>query len=80
MPRKSRSTSKSTSAANTNKVASSTGEASNVRHDYVAMEGRGMAAVELSTGFNTPLMSQPLAPIGTPAVKSDSQAIRYLFS
>lgn len=50
------------------------GEASNsVRSDFVGNEGRNFANIEVSTGFNTTKVSQPLAPIGTPAVKSDAQ-------
>lgn len=45
-----------------------------------------MAKIKSSTGFNTVEMSQPLAPIGTPALKVDSQAdlrsqtIKYLYT
>lgn len=82
MPRKSRSNFKSTSLANSGKVSASSGgeAANNIRPDFVTTEGRGLANPELSTGFNTSLVSQPLAPIGTPAVKSDSQTNRYLLS
>lgn len=86
MPRKPRSTSKgSTASANSGKSSAATnGEAGNSIHsDFVASEGRGLANIEVSAGFNTNVVSQPLAPIGTPAVKSDvqadirSQTIRY---
>ena len=81
MPRRSRSTSKITSASSGKVPASSGGEAVNSsRPDFVATEGREFGNRELSTGFNTTLVSQPLAPIGTPALKSDSQTIRYFLS
>lgn len=89
VPRKSRTTSKSTiTSGNSSKVSSSAGgeAASNSHSDFVANEGCGLANVELSTGFNTSIVPQPLAPIGTPAVKSDaqsdirSQTLRYFLS
>lgn len=89
VPRKSRTISKSSiSSGNSGKVSASAGgeAASNIHSDSVSNEGRGLANVELSTGFNTSIVPQPLAPIGTPAVKSDaqsdmrSQTIRYLLS
>lgn len=89
VPRKTRSTSKNTiSSANSGKVSASTGgeAVSSIRPDFVSNEGRGLANIELSTGFNTSMVPQPLAPIGTPAVKSDAQSdirfqtIRYLLS
>lgn len=46
---------------------------SSIHSDFVGTEGRGKANTEVSAGFNT-TGSQPLAPIGTPAVKSDGQA------
>ncbi|XP_024022745.1 uncharacterized protein LOC21386270 [Morus notabilis] len=78
LPRKSRSNFKSTPLANSGKVSASSGgeAANNIRPDFVTTEGRGLTNPELSTGFNTSLVSQPLAPIGTPAVKSDSQTNR----
>ncbi|XP_024932079.2 uncharacterized protein LOC107424795 isoform X1 [Ziziphus jujuba] len=81
VPRKTRSTSKNTiSSANSGKVSASTGgeAVSSIRPDFVSNEGRGLANIELSTGFNTSMVPQPLAPIGTPAVKSDTQSdIRF---
>ncbi|XP_008241499.1 PREDICTED: uncharacterized protein LOC103339924 isoform X2 [Prunus mume] len=77
VPRKPRSTSKgSTASANSGKSSAATnGEAGNSIHsDFVASEGCGLANIEVSAGFNTNVLSQPLAPIGTPAVKSDVQA------
>lgn len=48
--------------------------ANNVRSDFAANEGRNLTNIEVSTGFNANKVSQPLAPIGTPAAKSDPQA------
>lgn len=76
MPRKPRSTLKGTTiAANLGKNSTvANGEAGNsIRSDFVATEGHGLANTEVSAGFNT-TGTQPLAPIGTPAVKSDGQA------
>lgn len=87
MLRKPRSTSQSTIVpAKSSKIsASMSGEASkSLRPDIVSTEERGLANIEVSAGYNTAIVSQPLAPIGTPAVKTDSQAemrsqsIRYL--
>lgn len=49
--------------------------------DFASSEGRGLVYKEASAG----LLSQTLAPIGTPAVKSESQAdkrshVKYLSS
>ncbi|KDP31924.1 hypothetical protein JCGZ_12385 [Jatropha curcas] len=76
MPRKLRSTSQSTVASGTsNKISVSVGaEALNsARSDFVGNDGHGLANVEVSAGFNAPIVSQPLPPIGTPAVKNDAQ-------
>ncbi|KAM1174819.1 hypothetical protein FF1_027334 [Malus domestica] len=75
VPRKPRSTSKSSSAsANSGKnYALANGEGNCSHSDFVASEGRGLN-MEVSAGFNTNVVSQLLAPIGTPAVKSDPQA------
>ncbi|XP_004301560.1 PREDICTED: uncharacterized protein LOC101306533 [Fragaria vesca subsp. vesca] len=76
VPRKPRSTLKGTTiAANLGKNSTvANGEAGNsIRSDFVATEGHGLANTEVSAGFNT-TGTQPLAPIGTPAVKSDGQA------
>ncbi|KAM6564342.1 hypothetical protein CsatB_024340 [Cannabis sativa] len=78
VPRRSRPTSKTTSTpTNSSKVSVSSGREApnNIRPDF-ATEGRELGNRELSSGFNTTLVSQPLAPIGTPALKSDPQAIR----
>lgn len=74
LPKKPHSTSKN--AIVSNKIsASMCGEgANNVRSDFVANEGRNLTNIEVSVGFNSNKVSQPLAPIGTPAVKSDPQA------
>ncbi|KAL5754914.1 hypothetical protein ACOSP7_023134 [Xanthoceras sorbifolium] len=77
MPRKPRSTSQSTfvSASSNKSSASVSGEAANsIRTDFVGTEGLNLANVEVSTGFSTTKVSQPLAPIGTPAAKADSQS------
>ncbi|XP_062002882.1 uncharacterized protein LOC133720542 isoform X1 [Rosa rugosa] len=70
--RKPRSTLNSANLGKNSPVAN--GEAgNNIRSDFVGNEGRGLANAEVSAGFNT-TGTQPLAPIGTPAVKSDGQA------
>ncbi|XP_031254410.1 uncharacterized protein LOC116112415 isoform X2 [Pistacia vera] len=76
MPRKSRSTSQnSLVSASSNKFSASMSEAANdVRSDFVATDGRNSAHMEVSTGFGASKVSQPLAPIGTPALKTDVQA------
>ncbi|XP_038699848.1 uncharacterized protein LOC119997101 isoform X2 [Tripterygium wilfordii] len=57
--------------------------ASSICSESVASEGHGFSNIEVSAGFSS-LVSQPLAPIGTPAVKSDiqfdirSQPIKFL--
>ncbi|OMP02024.1 hypothetical protein COLO4_11405 [Corchorus olitorius] len=75
-PRKPRSTPQSTSAAaNSNRKFASTSEVvNNVRSDFVGNEGRNLTNSELSAGFGATIVSQPLAPIGTPAIKTDAQA------
>ncbi|KAF9682368.1 hypothetical protein SADUNF_Sadunf05G0101700 [Salix dunnii] len=53
------------------------GEASNSIHsDFVVPEGHGLANIEVSAGFNTPIVSQPLPPIGTPSMKTEIQAVK----
>ncbi|KAJ6736643.1 hypothetical protein OIU85_018784 [Salix viminalis] len=53
------------------------GEASNsIRSDFVVPEGHGLSNIEVSAGFNAPIVSQPLPPIGTPAVKTEIQAVK----
>lgn len=52
----------------------STGEVANsIATDFVGVEGRGMAKVDVSSGFNSSILSQSLAPIGTPPLKIDAQ-------
>ncbi|XP_004142008.1 uncharacterized protein LOC101218305 isoform X1 [Cucumis sativus] len=81
IPRKGRSTSKSAlSSVNSSKVYAPK-EAETVkrtRSDFVAADGgvRGSGNVVVSSAFSPPVVSQPLAPIGTPALKSDSQSER----
>lgn len=87
MPRKSRSTSQnSLVSASSNKFSASMSEAANdVRSDFVATDGRNSANMEVSTGFGASKVSQPLAPIGTPALKTVVQAdkrpqtIKYIY-
>ncbi|KAE7999604.1 hypothetical protein FH972_004012 [Carpinus fangiana] len=77
MPRKPRSTSQNTIIpAKLSKIpASTSGEASKgLRPDLISSEGRRLANIEVSSGFNAAIVSQSLAPIGTPPVKTDSQA------
>ncbi|KAK8321098.1 hypothetical protein V6Z12_A12G080400 [Gossypium hirsutum] len=54
--------------------ASANGVMNNVRADFVTSEGHNLANTELSAGFGLNTVSQPLAPIGTPASKIDAQA------
>ncbi|XP_052195227.1 uncharacterized protein LOC127803195 [Diospyros lotus] len=75
-PRKPRSTvQNAVVSAGSNKISTSLGgeSANNVRSNFVASEGQGLANTEASTSSTT-VVSQPLAPIGTPAVNSDLQA------
>ncbi|XP_058010481.1 uncharacterized protein LOC110646856 isoform X2 [Hevea brasiliensis] len=75
MPRKLRSTSQSIASVTSNKISVSVdAESNNIRSDLVGTDGHGLANVEVSAGFNAPLASQPLPPIGTPALKTDAQA------
>ena len=81
MPRKPRSYSQSASVSSISNKNRATvdGEASNsIRSDFEAPEGHGLANIEVSAGFNTPIVSQPLPPIGTPAVKTETQAVKYV--
>ncbi|KAJ4966495.1 hypothetical protein NE237_018344 [Protea cynaroides] len=73
-PRKPRSVSQNAVAPNTsNKVASSLGEAgSNLRTGSVITDGRALPTVEVSAGFTSTVMLQPLPPIGTPSVNTDA--------
>ncbi|KAK6258517.1 hypothetical protein SCA6_012991 [Theobroma cacao] len=63
-PRKPRATPQSTmvSASSNRNSSSASGVVNNVRSDFV------------SAGFGATVVSQPLAPIGTPAIKTDAQA------
>ncbi|XP_038722737.1 uncharacterized protein LOC120014758 isoform X2 [Tripterygium wilfordii] len=75
-PRKPRSVLQNTiSPGTSNKISTPMiGEgAGSIRSEFVASEGHGFSNSEVSAGFNS-LVSQPLAPIGTPAVKSDIQS------
>ncbi|KAH9711863.1 hypothetical protein KPL71_019882 [Citrus sinensis] len=77
LPKKHHSTSQNAIVlTSSNKISASTcGQgANNVRSDFAANEGRNLTNIEVSTGFNANKVSQPLAPIGTPAAKSDPQA------
>ncbi|XWS29853.1 hypothetical protein CRYUN_Cryun24cG0065600 [Craigia yunnanensis] len=63
------------SASSNRNSTSASGEGmKNVRSDFVATEARNLANSELSAGFGATIVSQFLAPIGTPAIKTDSQA------
>ncbi|KAL4343610.1 hypothetical protein HN51_061889 [Arachis hypogaea] len=73
VPRKSRSTSQS-SMANSSKGPLPVGEVANsIPSDFVPAEGRGMTNIDVSSGFNSSMPSQSLAPIGTPPLKIDAQ-------
>ena len=81
MPRKPRPYSQSASVSSiSNKNYPPVGrEASNsICSDFVVPEGNGLANTEVSAGLNTPIVSQPLPPIGTPAVKTEIQAVKYV--
>lgn len=76
LPRKPRSSVQSTvvSTSSTEISTSLRGQTSNnICSDFVSSEGRGIVNKESSAGFPT-MVSQPLAPIGTPAVNIDTQA------
>lgn len=49
------------------------GTSSSIQTDFAGHEGQELADFEVSSGFNSTLSSQQLAPIGTPA-KSDASA------
>ncbi|XP_057959881.1 uncharacterized protein LOC131152172 isoform X3 [Malania oleifera] len=76
MPRKMRSSQSTMIASSSSKISSSvSGETANsIRSDFVGTDGRGLANTEVSAGFNTSVVSQPLAPIGTPPVNTDAHA------
>ncbi|GMI76882.1 hypothetical protein like AT3G50370 [Hibiscus trionum] len=76
MPRKPRSIpQRSTASASSNRTASASGEETKiVRPDFVATEEQYLSNNEPSTGSVATSVSQPLAPIGTPAIKNDAQA------
>uniref|UniRef100_A0A2P2M5N5 Uncharacterized protein n=1 Tax=Rhizophora mucronata TaxID=61149 RepID=A0A2P2M5N5_RHIMU len=64
------------SVTSSNKIpAPVSGEASGKFHPgFVSTEGHGLGIIDVSAGFNTLMVSQPLPPIGTPPVKTDVQA------
>ena len=77
MPRKLRYTSQNNVApVASNKISVSVGaEAPNsICTDLVGTDGHGLAKVEASAGFSAPIVNQPLPPIGTPALKTDTPA------
>ncbi|KAL4019875.1 hypothetical protein IC575_018637 [Cucumis melo] len=81
IPRKGRSTLKSALSSVSSSKVYAPKEAETVkrtRSDFVAADGgvRGSGNVVVSSAFSPPVVSQPLAPIGTPALKSDSQTER----
>ncbi|KAK6923032.1 hypothetical protein RJ641_011336 [Dillenia turbinata] len=74
--RKPRPTSQSTIiSSNSNKNSMSFGGevGKNTHTDFLVTEGHGLGKVDISTGKNRTTLSQPLAPIGTPAVNIDAQ-------
>lgn len=88
MPRRHRATSQGTTVSvslNKNVAPASGVIANSSSSDLVAAATRNSGNVEVSTGFSAIKVSQPLAPIGTPAVKIDTQAdsrsqtIKYIF-
>ncbi|GLU20011.1 hypothetical protein SLE2022_362290 [Rubroshorea leprosula] len=48
-----------------------------VRSNFVS-KARNLASIEGSAGFSTGMVSQPLAPIGTPAFKNDAQTVKSI--
>ncbi|XP_022751278.1 uncharacterized protein LOC111299986 isoform X2 [Durio zibethinus] len=63
------------SASSNRNSASASGEVmNNVCSDFVATEGCNVGNSELSAGFGATIVCQPLAPVSTPATKSDAQA------
>ncbi|XP_043715296.1 uncharacterized protein LOC122663725 isoform X2 [Telopea speciosissima] len=75
-PRKLRSVSQNAvTPNNSNKIAMSLGEAArNLRSESVVTDGRALPNVEVPAGFTSGVILQPLPPIGTPAVNTDTQA------
>ncbi|XP_030451968.1 uncharacterized protein LOC115673859 isoform X1 [Syzygium oleosum] len=76
VPRKSRPL-QNTDFPSTSKRISSlrSGETVTTGHiDFATADGRGLANIEVSVGFSALMVSQPLAPIGTPAAKTETQA------
>ncbi|KAK6924066.1 hypothetical protein RJ641_010266 [Dillenia turbinata] len=74
--RKPRPTSQSTIiSTNSNKNSMSLGgEVGKSTHtDFLVTEGHGLGKVDVSSGKSPSTVSQPLAPIGTPAVNTDAQ-------
>lgn len=74
MPRKPRSAPQTAMVStSSNKISPLVGEAtSNIHSDFSIAEAR--TNNEVSTGFSSNIISQTLAPIGTPTVNIDSQA------
>ncbi|XVF83248.1 hypothetical protein PTKIN_Ptkin16aG0119800 [Pterospermum kingtungense] len=64
-----------TVSASSKKPSASASEVmNNVRSSFVATEMHKLENSKLSAGFGATIVSQPLAPIGTPAIKTDAQA------
>ncbi|XP_071724988.1 LOW QUALITY PROTEIN: uncharacterized protein [Rutidosis leptorrhynchoides] len=76
MPRKSRPSSQSVGGSSNKLFPSVGGDTANgICSDFVATDGRSsIGKIEASSGFSNSTLSQPLAPIGTPAVKIEPQA------
>ncbi|XP_042483548.1 uncharacterized protein LOC122063937 isoform X2 [Macadamia integrifolia] len=73
-PRKPRAPSQNVVSNNSNKIPTSLDEAaSNKCSESVITDGRALSNVEVSPGFTSTVISQPLPPIGTPAVNTDVQ-------
>lgn len=73
MSRRSHSTSQSSNITiGINKVSAAATEGTNsIKSSYVAREGSGSSNIQVSGGFNVPIGSQPLAPIGKPVKKTE---------
>ncbi|XP_030538860.1 uncharacterized protein LOC115746991 isoform X3 [Rhodamnia argentea] len=77
VPRKSHPLPNATNFPSSSKRISSlrSGETATTGHnDFATADGHGLANIELSVTFSASMVSQPLAPIGTPAAKTEAQA------
>ncbi|GLT39007.1 hypothetical protein SLA2020_132170 [Shorea laevis] len=80
LPRKPRSNTPGTigSASSNKGVVSVNGEAGKSVQSNFISKAHNLASSEVSAGFSTGIVSQPLAPIGTSAIKNDSQSVKSI--